>query len=329
MTRDFSKDLTIMVAGSGNVTMQHLEESMAEWIFGSVEEREVHVILPLLSNMGGGIRNLIKLGMEWEFKFTLVHPKGAPMTKEMSALPGEWFVPADDEREALEKGLDLLTQRFKAGDETAFIHAYNPENTYEQGNSALSDFEIIGDAKNYNWLSTLNLCEGLIDSFEGYKSTDEILKEERLQKEFEDKQREIEAAKPKPEKKAPAPRKRAAKKPEVEESKPLAVEAEKPLEDVPVGTVVEVAGMEFTKKGPNPFREPLPTGNILSADVKVDLAPQADVWTEVNEAQAQAEKTARISVSRDDLAQLSTDIRALTSAFGNIMDTFTQILKDG
>ena len=331
MTRDFSKDLTIMVAGSGNVTMQHLEESMAEWIFGSVDEREVHVIVPLLSQMGGGIRNLIKLGMEWEFKFTLVHPKGAPMSREMSALPGDWFVPADDEREALEKGLSLLTDRFKAGDETAFIHAYDPENTYEQGNNALSDFEIIGDAKNYDWLTTLNLCEGLIDSFEGYKTTDEILKEERLQKEFEDKQRAEEAANPKPvaAKKVTAPRKRAAKQVEKEESKPLVVEDEKPLEDAPAGTVVEVAGTEFVKVGPNPFREPLPTGNILSADVKVDLAPQADVWTEVNEAHAQTEKSNRLSVSRDDLAQLSTDIRALTSAFGNIMDTFTQILKDG
>lgn len=324
MTRDFSKDLTIMVAGSNNVTMQHLEESMAEWIFGSTDEREVHVIVPLLSNMGGGIRNLIKLGMEWEFKFTLVHPKGAPMTREMSALPGDWFLPADDEREALEKGLSLLTERFKAGDETAFIHAYNPENTYEQGNSALSDFEIIGDAKNYNWLSTLNLCEGLIDSFEGYKSTDEILKEERLQKEFAEKQAAEEALKPKPEKKAPAPRKRAQPKVEKEEAKPLVAEPERPLEDVPVGTVVEVAGTEFVKTGPNPFREPLPTGNILSATVTVP-----DIQEDIREAHAQVEKVNRISVSRDDLAQLSTDIRALTSAFGNIMDTFTQILKDG
>lgn len=327
MPRDFNKDLTIMVAGSNNVTMQHLEESMAEWIFGNTEEREVHVIVPLLSQMGGGIRNLIKLGMEWEFKFTLVHPKGVSMTREMSALPGDWFLPVDDEHMALEKGLALLTEHYKAGDETAFIHAYNPENTYEQGNNALSDFEIIGYAKNYNWLSTLNLCEGLIDSFEGYKSTDEILKEERLQKEFAEKLAAEEAAKPKTAK-APVTRRRAVKKTEPQESAPLLEEPEKPLQDVPVGTIVEVAGMEFLKKGPNPFREPLPTGNILSADVKIE-APAVDVWTEVNEAHAQVEKRDRIAVSRDDLAQLSTDIRALTSAFGNIMDTFTRILKDG
>jgi len=327
MTRDFSTDLTIMVAGSGNVTMQHLEESMAEWIFGPVEEREVHVILPLLSQMGGGIRNLIKLGMEWEFKFTIVHPQGMPMSKEISALPGDWFVKVEDEREALETGLSLLTERHKAGDDTAFIHAYNPENTYEQGNNALSDFEIIGDAKNYQWLSTLNLCEGLIDSFEGYKSTDEILKEERLKQEFEDKRRAEEAAKPKPAKKAPAPRKRTQKKVEKEEATPLVVEDEKPLEDAPAGTVVEVAGTEFIKVGPNPFRAPLPTGNILSATV--DVTPEKDVWSEVNEAHAKVEKRNMVAVSRDDLAELSQNIKELTGSFGKIMDTFTRILKDG
>ena len=318
-----------MVAGSGNVTMQHLEETMAEWIFGSVEEREVHVILPVLSQMGGGIRNLIKLGTEWEFKFTVIQAKNAPMTRELSALPEECFVRMDHEREALEHGLSLLTEKHRSGDETAFILAYDPKSTYEQGDPSLSDYEIIGDAKNYQWLSTLNLCEGLIDSFEGFETTDEMLKRERLQKEFEDKQRAEEAAKPAPAKKATQPRKRAQKKAETPEAKPLVVEPEKPLEDVPEGTLVEVAGMEFVKKGPNPFREPLPTGNILSADVTVDLAPKADVWTEVNEAHAQVAKSDRLSVSRDDLAQLSTDIRALTSAFGNIMDTFTQILKDG
>lgn len=328
MTRDFSKDLTIMVAGSGNVTAQHLEESMAEWIFGSTDEREVHVIVPVLSQMGGGVRNLIKLGTEWEFKFTVIQAKDAPMTRELSALPEESFVRKDDEREALEYGLSLLTERHKAGDETAFIHAYNPSSTYEQGDPSLSDYEIIGDAKNYQWLSTLNLCEGLVDSFEGFETTDEILKRERLQKEFEDKQRAIEAAKPKEEQKAPVTRKRAAKKtaaPEV--AKPLVV-AEKPLEDVPVGTVVEVGGTEFTKVGPNPFREPLPTGNVLSATVPVEV-PQTDVWSEVNEAHAEIAKRNMVAVSRDDLAELSGNIKELTTAFGAIMDTFTRILKDG
>lgn len=309
MTREFDKDLTIMVVGSGNVTMQHLEESMAEWIFGPVEEREVHVILPLLSNMGGALRNLIKLGKEWEFKFTAIHPTGVSMTKEISALPEDSFIHVDHEREALEAGLSLLTAAHRGGHETAFIHAYNPENTYEKDNPALSDFEIIGDAKNYQWLSTLNLCEGLVDSFEGYKSTDEILKEERLQREFEEKQKAEEAANPTPEKKAPAPRKRAAKKVEPQESKPLVTEPEKPLQ-------------EPSEPKPDPRNE-------LSADVPIVIGPTPDIQEDIREAHAQVEKRSMVAVSRDDLAELSQNIKELTGSFGKIMDTFTRILKDG
>ena len=335
MTREFDKDLTIMVAGSGNVTMQHLEESMAEWIFGPVEEREVHVIMPVLSNMGGALRNLVKLGTEWEFKFTIIHPEGIPMTKDISALPGECFVRAEDERAALETGLELLTKRMKKGDEVAFIHAYNPENTYEQDNPALSDFEIIGDAKNYQWLSTLNLCEGLVDSFEGYKSTDEILKEERLQREFDEKQRAEEAAEPAAAKKAPAPRKRAAKKVEPQESKPLVQAAEKALEehsdsdsdgyDCACGgqTLLQVHGKDNcydVDVKPDPRNE-------LSADVPIVIGP--DIQEDIREAHAKIEKRNAIAVSRDDLVELSENIKQLTGAFGSIMDTFTRILKDG
>lgn len=308
MTRDFNRDLTIMVAGSGNITMALLEESMGDWIFPDPEaEREVHVIFPVLANMGGALRNLVKLGKEWEFKFTVVHPRNGAMTKEISALPEDSFIHVEDEREALEAGLSLLTAAHKGGDETAFIHAYNPESTYEQGNNTLSDYEIIGEAKNYQWLQTLNLCEGLVDSFEGFKTTDEILKEERLKQEFEDKQRAEEAAKPQPAKKATAPRKRAAKKVEPQESKPLVTEPEKPLEEP---------------------SEPDPR-NVLSADVPIVIGPSPDIQEDINAAHAQVEKRNQVAVSRDDLVQLSENIKELTSAFGNIMDTFTRILKDG
>lgn len=299
MTRDFSRDLTIMVAGSGSATMAHLEESMGDWIFPDSEaEREVHVILPVLTGMGGGIRNLVKIGLTWGFTFTVIQAKDAPMSRELSALPEESFVRMDDERAALEHGLSLLTEKHKSGDETAFILAYDPKSTYEQGNPNLSDYEIIGEAKNYQWLTTLNLCEGLIDSFEGFKTTDEILKEERLQREFEQKRLEG-GAEPVVQKKAPAPRKRAAKKVEPQESKPLVTEPEKPLEE-PSEPITE-----------------------LSATIPLDIQ------TDINAAHAQIEKRKIIQVSKIDLAQLSTDIKELTTAFGNIMDTFTRILKDG
>lgn len=311
MTRDFNRDLTIMVAGSGNVTMQNLEDSLGDWMFPDPEtEREVHVILPILTGMGGGVRNLIKIGTSWGFTFTVIQAKNAPMTRELSALPEESFIRKDDEREALEYGLSLLTEKHKAGDETAFILAYNPESTYEQGNPNLSDYEIIGDAKNYQWLQTLNLCESLVDSFEGFKTTDEILKEERLQKEFNEKQAAIEAAKPAPAKKASAPRKRAAKKVEPQESKPLVTEPEKPLEESSEPVTELSASVPIVVGIPDADPEDI---NVTIAYVRENLNMD--------------KKT--IQVSKIDLAQLSTDIKELTAAFGNIMDTFTRILKNG
>lgn len=353
MTRDFNRDLTIMVAGSGNVTVQNLEDSLGDWIFPNSEtEREVHVILPLFKEMGPGIRNLVKVGITWGFTFTVITSKDAPMTRELSALPEDSFTRADEEREALELGLYMLTEHHKAGNETAFMHAYNPNSTYDQNNPNLSDYEILGEAKNYRWLQTLNLCESLVDSFEGFETTDEILKRERLQKEFEDKQREIEAAKPAPAKKAPAPRKRAAKKVEPQESKPLLVEPEKPLEEPSDGYDCACGGqtllqihtpegchdVDSVKTGPNPHRDPLP-GNPVHDDPRNELSANVPVVISTPDIQEdliaaysgtwQNEKRASITVSKIDLAQLSTDIKELTAAFGNIMDTFTRILKDG
>jgi hypothetical protein len=319
MTRDFSRDLTILVAGSGNITMQALEESLGDWIFPDPDaEREVHVILPLFADMGGAVRNLIKLGTEWEFNFNIVHTDNAPMTREISAMSGDNFKHAQTEHETLELALGMLTDAHKAGHETALVMAYNPKSVYEQGNPSLSDLEILGDAKNYQWLQTLNLCESLVDSFEGFMTTDERLKAERLQKEFEDKQRAEEAAKPAPAKKAAAPRKRAAKKVEPQESKPLAVEAEKPLEN----PCEDIPALEL-----DPQRED--SRNALSANVPVVMGPTPDIQEDINAAHAQVEKRNMIAVSKIDLAQLSTDIKGLTEAFGNIMDTFTRILKDG
>ena len=332
MTRNFDRDLTILVAGSGNVSMAHLQESLGEWIFpDSDAEREVHVILPLFAQMGSGIRNLIKTGIEWDFKFSIYQAKDAPMTRELSALPEESFFRMDTEREALETGLNFLGQCAEGGDETAFIMAYNPSSTYEQDNKTLSDFEILGDAKMHSWLTTLNLCEGLIDSFEGYKSPAELEKEERLRAEHmkkiaADAKEALEKAAPA--EKAPAPRKRAPRKavtPKV--TKPVE-ELEKAPEELSVGTTVEVAGLKFTKTSPNPFREPLPTDAVLSANVVIPKKTE-EIWDDVAEAALQNKvKETMAYVKRSDLSDLSEGIKELTQSFGKIMDTFTRILKE-
>lgn len=327
MTRNFDRDLTIMVAGSGNVTLSHLQQSLGEWMFPTPEtEREVHIVLPLFAQMGSGIRNLIKTGLEWGCTFTVIQAKDAPMTRELSSLPEESFVRQDTERQALDWGIQLLSNRAEAGDEIAFIMAYNPNNTYEQGNNTLSDFEILGDVKMYPEITTLNLCEGLIDSFEGYKSPQEIAIEAGAKAKFALEQAAKEDAKPK-EEKAPAPRRRAPRKAVTPKVTKSVEEPEKALEDVPVGTVVEVAGLEFTKVGPNPFREPLPKDAVLSANVV--LPKTKEVWDDVAEAQLQNKiKDHMVYVKKSDLSDLSEGIKELTQSFGKIMDTFTRILKE-
>jgi hypothetical protein len=355
MTRDFNKDLTIMVTGTGNISKPVLAQYVGDWIFPSPDfEREVHIILPLFAQMGGGMRNLIDLGMEWAFKFTVLQVKDAPMTRALAGLPEESFVHLDSEREALEWGINFLKQ-CSDEDETAFLMAYNPKSTYEQGNSSLSDYEIIGDVKTHEDILTLNLCEALIDSFEGYKSLEETEKEERLQKEFNAKQKAENPVAEKPS----VPRKRAARKvvaPKV--TLPLE-EPEKAPESLPVGTVVEVAGLEFTKVGPNPFREPLPMDAVLSANIILPKKPDpmrsewakdiikhqslsqcsdedlkelvaSGLYTQEQLDKELAESKLRVSVlvRKDDLSDLSAGIKELTESFGKIMDTFTRILKE-
>jgi hypothetical protein len=295
-----------MVGGSGNSSIKNVEDLLANFIFGPVEEREVHVILPILAQMGGGIRNLVKIGIEWGFTFTILQTPDAPMTKDISALPEESFVKVPSESEAVTYGLDLLMNAQDNGNEVAFLCAYNPASTYEQGNPTISDFELIGYPKKNPNLMTLNLCEGLIDSFEGYESEEDIKEREKLQDEF-DKQKAVEEeAKSKTVKNVSVPRKRTQKKVEPQEPKPLEIEPEKPLEE---------------PSEPDPRNE-------LSATVPIVIGTP-DIQEDIRAAHAEVEKRNTVAVSRDDLAELSQNIEELTASFGKIMDTFTRILKDG
>jgi hypothetical protein len=320
MDRDFSKDLTVVAAGSGNVTLALLEDTLAQWIFGGQDiDREVHVILPLFSGMGPGIRNLVNIGTKWEFRFTVIQTKDAPMTRELSALPESSFVRAETERDALTMAIALTEERKHEGDEIAFLMAYNPASTYEQGDKTVSDYEILGSAKTHSWLPTLNLGEGLIDAFEGYESEEDKVRREAAIAEFERSQRTITDTVPAT-KKAVAPRKRAAKKVATPEAPESVQEPQRALQSPSEGKsevidrldklVQESVAREEAKRG-LPSMEEDPAGLSMEY-VRKNIAPV----------------TASISVKKTDLAQLSEDIKNMVAAFGNVMDTFTQIIKD-
>lgn len=222
MGKDYSRDLTMVFAGSGETTLSNLSALLENFIFGPPPapgeeeiEREVTIMIPAQYKNSPGVKTLLK----W----------GTPMGMEFSVIPG-------DPHQSLDSALGMLSEANDAFQETAFIMFYNQDSKYEKDNPALTDLEVIGEAKNHEWLTTYNLSEGMVDYFDGYESTDERLKREALEEAFAEQQRikeEAEKAARPPRKtaakKATTPRKRAASTPKVEEDKPLPIEPEKPL----------------------------------------------------------------------------------------------------
>lgn len=243
MEQDYSKDMVILVTGTGSVTRPALEATLEDFIFGppakpGEEEisRDVKILL-LKDATGPGIKTLLS----W----------GTPMGMEFKYIEGA------DDREALENAFAELSGALTEDKEVVFAMLYNPESKYEQGNSSMTDLEIIGEAKNHDWLTTLNLSEALVDAFEGYESTDDRIKREKLEAEFDRQKRagEPHPFKPSEEdekcchlcnnfkadlrhaapvkktvaKKAATPRKKAAPKLVEAEDKPLLDAPEKPL----------------------------------------------------------------------------------------------------
>lgn len=223
--QDYTKDLTLAFAGTNTTLFNNIDALLGDYIFGPAEneiEREVTILIPAAYRSAPGVQTL----REW----------GEPMGMVFD------FVKGDDPHEALDNVFASLEYAKDHGQETAFIMFYNPESTYEKDNPDLTDLEVICEAKNFDWLITLDLCQGLVDFFEGYESTDDRIKREALEEAFAEQQKAKEAAEKaaKPArktatKKAATPRKRAAAKPAVMEEEPLPIEPEKPAQTLDKG----------------------------------------------------------------------------------------------
>lgn len=227
---DIEKDLTILVTGRGKSRLANVIENLDDWVFAG-QEREVHIILPVLSDMGPGMKIFFQWldGLEG-IKFSVVQAGNSGMIKEISALPEESFMREADDRAAMAKAMEILAGDHGCGNATAVLMMFDPKSTYTQGESTISDQEMIIDFKDQEWLTTLNLCEGLVDSFEGYESAADRVKREAAEAEFAEKAKAAEAAKPAPAKKVAAPRKTAAKKAVAPKPKETPVEPEKAAE---------------------------------------------------------------------------------------------------
>ena len=215
MFRDYSRDLTIVVAGTGKTNVANFKDNMTDFILGALDDpkavskRELTIILPIMDKSGPVLDMITKYAMMADADVRVIQTKRAPMNRELSAL--EDIVKGEDEHDTLAKTFDLLEERRQAGDETFFIMAFNEDSVYTQGESAMSDLEILYEAKSHPEVITINL-NGMIDSFEGYESAEEKQIREDAEAAFAEAKAAEEAAKPAPAKKAAAPRKRAAKK---------------------------------------------------------------------------------------------------------------------
>lgn len=263
MTRDFSKPLTVLLAGSADSTTANIEDNLLDWMFGTQDSRDVTVVVPYRPNMGGGMSSFLVWGnniFQWDQEggdplLAAVAPEGG----HKSISHAKKTYQAENYAEAMGWAIGQLTSAREDGHEVAVISFYNPDDE--------EDLYLITAAKQFG-LPTYDLAMSMVDNFPGFKTEEELEAEAKAKEEFDKTLNEVVA-----EKKVSAPRKRAAKKTAASNAPKTLEVQEKPLEDVPVGTTVVVAGMEFTKHSESPFVEPTSGvdehGRELSATVTV------------------------------------------------------------
>lgn len=355
MGQDYNKDLALLIVGSGNTTLNNVIDLLEDYVFGAdLDSREVKLLIPYTKNMGKGMDVVLnqwavgadRQNPDWDI-IAFVEPdaghRSIASAKEAIQIEGEHGTVLTSM--AVETAMDALCRRQDNGEEVAVVVLYDENNS--------DDIRLVGELKNYDRIPVLNLSEGLIDSFPNFKTTDELLKEEREREEFETKEKirlaaekEQEAAQKAAEapvaKKAAAPRKRVAKKavakpvePEAEAPKSVdelmaELEAEKLLArqgepgveepEHKVGDTVVVAGIPFTKHSELPSElEPVKT---LPAP-----APLPDVWSDVQQAQMARLPQDKVVVSKEHLVELGEGIKDMSNAFARTIDALTKIVE--
>lgn len=225
MAQDYDKDLYIVLVGTGKTTHKNFVDNVEDYIFGDRDEREATLLVPYTKDMTDTMGRILwdwAIADESEPNYPIHayveegHKSIALAKKTMQIDEPGVTMPSG----AIEAAMSDLVQFQKDGNEVVVVVIYDEE----------SDVKLVGALKNYQSVPVLNL-DGMIDSFPGFKTTDEILEEERKREEFETKEairiaaeKEQEKAAKKaaagPAKKA-APRKRATTKAVVPDETPL------------------------------------------------------------------------------------------------------------
>ncbi|HET7638837.1 MAG TPA: hypothetical protein VFK47_08885, partial [Ktedonobacteraceae bacterium] len=209
MIHNYDKDLTLAVTGSGEFDLDNVQDNIFDFVLGDKDIRACTLVLPLFSKMTANMKQFIEWSIDKGFDdFIFVQSEGSPMTPKISGLSKNpdvqvQFLRVDTDRDVVKMILTTLQLAKDADEDYAFAMMYDPQSTYEKGKNPPSDFEILGEAKFLKWLPTYNLCEGMVDSFEGYESEEEREIREKAEAEFKAKQAQESPV---------APRKRAARK---------------------------------------------------------------------------------------------------------------------
>jgi hypothetical protein len=329
--RNFKSDLTIMVAGTGKTTAANLKENLDDWVFGkqddpdSVNSREVRIIFPILHRSGPAMNLMTKYAIDVDADVQVIQTVDAPMNRDLAALPD--IIKVEDEHFALSTGFKLLKDRADAGDETVFLMFFDPESTYTQGQSALSDLEIIYEAKSHSEILTLNL-DGMVDVFEGYESDADRIDREMKQESFalaakaeQDRLNALAIESGEVPKKAPVARKRAAKKAVAPKPIEPVSEPQKATEDVPEPNVYPRAHV-----GKTSLDEFVAKKVAEQAAKKAELVPVTteEIWDDV------AKNRSPWDNSRTDalLVELGEGIAEMGEAFSKTIRTMTELMRE-
>lgn len=330
MAQDYDKDLYIVLAGTGVTTIKNFVDNVEDYIFGDRDEREATILMPYTKNLSGSLSRVLNewaIGDDDEPNYP-VHAYVEPDAGHKSVAKAVTSSMAEEHGTvmtsgALETAMSDLIERQKAGNEVVVVVVYDED----------EDVKLVGELKNYQSVPVLNL-NGMIDDFPGFKTTDQILEEERKREEFETKeairiaaekeQEKAEKAASAPAKKAAAPRKRAAAKPV--EDKPLTATKRAAKKVAPAAPVVE-AKVEEPSELPKEL-EPVKTLSAPNTQSATDTAT-LDVWADVARAQGSVDKgeVTHYAVSKENLASLSEGITEMAQSFSKVMASMTRIIE--
>lgn len=345
--QDYDKDLYIVLVGSGTTTIKNFVDNVEDYIFGPKDEREATLLVPMLPGISdslGRVLNEWAIGDDDEPNYPLhVYKDEQTGHRSVAKAVKVVNVTADDrvymDSAEVERAMNELVNYQREGNEVVVVVIYDEE----------KDVKLVGELKNYQSIPVLNL-DGMIDDFPGFKTTDELLKEEREREEFETKEairlaaeKEQAQAEKVAKKAAASPRKRATAKPvedkpltatkkaaaprkRVVAPKPTPVVEDKPAEEkeYKVGDVVEVGGIPFVK------HSDLPEGLEPVRDLPKPVeAPVPDLWADVSRAQAGVSvPDGKLVVSKESLVKLGEGIKEMSEAYSKTISAFTEMLQE-